>query len=181
MGAQFPPPLQPPFCPGPAGAVPGPGCSPPRRLPITSPLQDSPGPGGQQSPPGSCPPTHTHRGVSEPPPTNTPPPQPRRLPIPNCGCLPAGSAGCCGHGGRGARLPPEVTVPALSDPPPSPSTRRSLRPPRCAQVRSAAGRGLRAGRGSGCASPRPRRQGRAGAGAARAARAVHGVGRWGWL
>ncbi|KAM6084890.1 uncharacterized protein LJ206_006817 [Theristicus caerulescens] len=63
-------------------------------------------------------------------------------------------------------------------PPPFPSAGRSLRPPRCAQVRSAAGRGLRAGRGLGCASPRPRRRGRAGAGAGagRAARAGHGAG-----
>lgn len=118
---------------------------PPPPPSIISPCWGSPGPVGQ---PPRLSPRHTHQGVSVPPQASR---NSRGYPIPNCGRLPAGSAGGCGQGGRGARHPPEVTVPAT--PMPRSLRRTEPRPPRCAQVRSAAPRELRAGGGPGCATP----------------------------
>lgn len=119
---------------------------PPPPPSIISPCWGSPGPVGQ---PPRLSPRHTHQGVSVPPQASR---NSRGYPIPNCGRLPAGSAGGCGQGGRGARHPPEVTVPAT--PMPRSLRRTEPRPPRCAQVRSAAPRELRAGgRGAGLRDP----------------------------
>lgn len=111
-GAVLPPSSpSPPFCPGPAGAVPGSGCAPPApaAFPSLLPAGAAPVLAGSRAPPRLPP---TLQGVSVPPQAS------RGHPIPNCGRLPAGSAGGCGQGGRGARRPPEAPVPVPAAPMP---------------------------------------------------------------
>lgn len=80
---------------------------------------------------------------------------------PVAGASPQARRGAAGRAGAGLAAP-RVDGPGPPAPrPPFPSAGRSVHPPRCAQVRSAAGRRLRAGKGLGRASPRPRRRGRA--------------------
>lgn len=131
----------------------------PRRLPITSPSRGSPGPGGQQPPRGfPHPPSHTPGGIHAPPSL----PQLPRLPNPQLR-TPSRRLGRGLRAGRARGSPPPRSVGPGHSEPPVPSAGRSRRPPRCAQVRSAAGRELRAGRGGRAVRPRPRRR----AGAAR--------------
>lgn len=88
----------------------------------------------------------------------------RRYPILNCGRLPAGSAGGCGQGGRGARHPPEVTVPATPIPR---SLRRTEPAPSPLCPGKVGGRaGAAGGQRPGCATPAPAKgKGHFGAGA----------------
>lgn len=153
MGGAVPPfsaPLPLAICPDPAEAVPGPVCV--SRAP--PPSHHFPPPGQPRSWRAAAAP-HTG-GVCVPPQCS---PQTPRLPSPQLRAPPRR----LGEGLRAGRAqgspPPGLTVPAPR--PPFPSAGRSVHPPRCAQVRSAAGRRLRAGRGLGRASPRPRRRGRA--------------------
>lgn len=133
-------------------------CSPgPRRPPITFPRRAGPGPGC--SPPPRLPPPH--QGVSMPHRASR---SSRRYPILNCGRLPAGSAGGCGQGGRGARHPPEVTVPATPIPR---SLRRTEPAPSPLCPGKVGGRaGAAGGQRPGCATPAPAKgKGHFGAGA----------------